>query len=435
MIPRHASDEQSHVLRHAVAQRSHRVRHVVALGLAGVLAFTSAAGATTFVRLQGNVKVADVDALVGADPTPSVTPTKQADPTDPQAGKAINILVLGSDERDGENGEIGGTEGVGGMRSDTTMVVHLSADRTRAEVVSIPRDSLVDIPSCTMTSGKTTRAQRNAMFNSAFATGWDNGGDMASAAGCTIKTVQALTGLTIDHFIVVDFAGFQSMIDAIGGVPICIPKYYYSPDAGLAVNPGYQTLNGPMALAYARARKGTNMNGSDLERATRQQELVAAMVRQVLSKNPFTNLGQLMHFLDAATSSLTVDPGLGSLTDLAGLALSVKNLSTSNITLLTIPVGTAPSDPNRVVWTKAAADVWNRMLADEPIAGTPEPAAPAASSTPAVPPASAGSAPAASTPAADPSTASSAPAPQPSLDPIKGVTSFSGDAADAQTCG
>lgn len=435
VIPRHASDEQSHVLRHAVAQRSHRVRHAVALGLAGVLAFTSAAGATTFLRLQGNVKVADVDGLVGADPKPSVTPTKDADPTDPQAGKPINILVLGSDERDGVNGEIGGTDGVGGMRSDTTMVVHLSADRSRAEVVSIPRDSLVDIPSCTMTSGKTTRAQHNAMFNSAFATGWDNGGDMASAAACTIKTVQALTGLTIDHFIVVDFVGFQSMIDAIGGVPICIPKDYRSDEAGLYVNAGFQTLDGPTALAYARARKGTNMDGSDLQRATRQQELVAAMVRQVLSKNPFTNLGQLMHFLDAATKSLTVDPGLGSLTDLAGLALSVKNLSTSNITLLTIPVGAAPSDPNRVVWTKAAADVWNRMLADEPIAGTPEPAAPAAPSTPAAPPASAGSAPASSAPAADPSASSSAPAPQPSLDPIKGVKSFSGDTPDAQTCG
>jgi LCP family protein required for cell wall assembly len=442
VIPRHASVEHTSVLRHAVAQPTHRVRHAVALGLAGVLAFTSAAGATTFLRLQGNVTVADVDGLVGADPKPSVTPTKAADPTDPQAGKAINILVLGSDERDGVNGEIGGTEGVAGMRSDTTMVVHLSADRSRAEVVSIPRDSLVDIPSCTMSDGKTTRAQHNAMFNSAFATGWDRGGDMASAAGCTIKTVQTLTGLTIDHFIVVDFAGFQSMIDAIGGVPICIAKDYSSEDAGLFVNAGYQTLDGPTALAYARARKGTNMNGSDLERATRQQELVAAIVRQVLSKNPFTNLGQLMHFLDAATSSLTVDPGLGSLTDLAGLALSAKNLSTSNITLLTIPVGTAPTDKNRVVWTKAATEVWNRMLADEPISGTPAPADPGTSAPAGSAPASTAPGSGASTPAggATPAPGSSAPpasapAPQAPLDPIQGVTSFNGDTQDAATCG
>ena len=119
------------------------------------------------------------------------SPTKEPDPDDPNAGQAVNILILGSDQRDGVNAEIGGE--VAGMRSDTTMVLHISADRSRVELVSIPRDSLVDIPSCTMTNGKTTRAT-HGMFNSAFATGWDNGGDMTSAAACTINTVQQNTG-------------------------------------------------------------------------------------------------------------------------------------------------------------------------------------------------------------------------------------------------
>ncbi|MDO8108545.1 LCP family protein [Isoptericola sp. b441] len=374
MTRRHASSRRARTPRHALSLRAHRVRHTAALVIVAVLAFTGAGVATALNRFEGNVTVADAISLAGPAParTPSASPdatqTAAPDPTDPQAGKDVNILIMGSDERDGANAKIGGY--VAGMRSDTTIVAHLSADRTRAELVSIPRDSLVDIPSCTMTNGKKSYPQKHAMFNSAFATGWDMGGDMASAAGCTIKTVQATTGLTIDHFVVVDFAGFQQMIDAVGGVPICIPKNYYSPDAGLNVKAGFQTLDGPTALAYARARKGTNMNGSDLQRTTRQQALIAAMVRELKSKNLLTNVGELLQFLDAATKSLTVDPGLSHLTDMAGLALSLKNLHTDHIVFMTIPVATAPSDPNRVVWTSASYKVWDRMANDEPVTET-----------------------------------------------------------------
>ncbi len=199
-------------MRHATAPRTHHVRNTVVLTVVAVLAFTVAGATTVYARLQHNVKVADALTLAGPVPTPTAPATPDSTPTptpppDPQAGKPINMLLIGSDQRNGQNGVIGGTKGVGGMRSDTTIVVHVSADRSRAELVSIPRDSLVAIPSCTMTNGRKSWAQRSAMFNTAFATGWDMGGDMASAAGCTIKTVQALTGLTIDHFVVVDFAG------------------------------------------------------------------------------------------------------------------------------------------------------------------------------------------------------------------------------------
>ncbi|MCV2395837.1 LCP family protein [Actinotalea sp. M2MS4P-6] len=422
MIPRHASVPGARLPRHAVAQRTHRIRHAIALVVVAALSFSTAGAAAAYTRFQGNVDVADVEALVGPAPTPSRTP----DPDDPQAGQDVTILIMGSDERDGENGVIGGTEGVAGMRSDTTIVAHISADRTRAELVSIPRDSLVDIPSCTMTDGSTSRAQYNAMFNSAFATGWDQGGDLTSAAACTIKTVQSLTGLTIDHFVVVDFAGFQQMVDAIGGVPICIPEDYNSPDAGLYVSAGYQTLDGQTALAYARARKGTNMNGSDLQRATRQQELVAAMMRQVLSKNLFTNVSGLMQFLDAATSSLTVDPGLSHLTDMAGLALSLKNLDTSQIVLMTIPVATAPSDPNRVVWTSTADEVWARMAADQPVVATETPTATA---TATADPSTTADSTATGTATSDTTTESASPTSTPTVSSIPGLDVNSADTA------
>jgi LCP family protein required for cell wall assembly len=339
--------------------------------VAAVVVFGASGVAAVAAKLNGNMDKVDVSALV--DPVPS--PTKEPDPDDPNAGQAVNLLILGSDQRDGVNASIGGE--AAGMRSDTTMVLHISADRSRVELVSIPRDSLVDIPSCTMTNGKTTRAT-HGMFNSAFATGWDNGGDMTSAAACTINTVQQNTGLTIDHFVVVDFAGFQQMVDSIGGVPMCIPTDMKSDMAGLDLTAGFQTLDGPTALAYARARKGQGVgDGSDTNRIGNQQKLIAAMVREVLSRDVLTNPQKLLSFLSAATGSLTADNGM-TLGNMTGLAYNLRNISSGNITFMTIPFAAAKSDPNRVEWTSEADAVWANMVNDVPALGeapTPTPTA------------------------------------------------------------
>jgi len=354
--------------------RTHHVFRGIALTLAAVVVFGASGVAAVAAKLNGNMNKVDVSALV--QPIPATT--KAPDPDDPNAGQAVNILILGSDQRDGENGEIGGN--VEGMRSDTTMVLHISADRSRVELVSIPRDSLVDIPSCTMTNGKTTRAT-HGMFNSAFATGWDNGGDMESAAACTINTVQQNTGITINHFVVVDFAGFQQMVNAIGGVPMCIPNSMFSPDAGLALAPGFQTLDGQTALAYARARKGEGVgDGSDTNRIGNQQKLIAAMVREVLSRDVITNPQKLISFLSAATSSLTTDSTM-SISNMTGLAYNLRNINSGNITFMTIPFAPAKSDPNRVEWTSAADAVWANMANDVPALGE-TPAAPATTTAP-----------------------------------------------------
>jgi LCP family protein required for cell wall assembly len=356
---RHAAVPRPRAARHARSLHTHRVLRGIALTLAAVVVFGASGVAAVAAKLNGNMDKVDVSALVRPIPSQSKAP----DPDDPNAGQAVNILILGSDQRDGENGEIGGK--VEGMRSDTTMVLHISADRSRVELVSIPRDSLVDIPSCTMTNGKTTRATRG-MFNSAFATGWDNGGDMESAAACTINTVQQNTGIPINHFIVVDFAGFQQMVNAIGGVPMCIPNDMTSKDAGLYLTAGYQTLDGPTALAYARARKGQGVgDGSDTNRIGNQQKLVAAMAREVLSADVLTNPGKLVPFLGAATSSLTVDSRL-SIADMTGLAYNLRNIDRGNITFVTIPWAPAKSDRNRVEWTSAAAQVWANLANDIP---------------------------------------------------------------------
>ncbi|AEE46644.1 cell envelope-related transcriptional attenuator [Cellulomonas fimi ATCC 484] len=357
--------------------RPHHALRNVALVTTAILAFGVTGAAATVQKLQGNIDRVDVSDLVGAAPKPSVTTTP--DPDDPNAGMPVNILVLGSDQRDGVNAEIAGA--VAGMRSDTAIVVHISADRQRVELVSIPRDSLVDIPSCQMSNGKTSRA-KTAMFNEAFATGWDMGGDMASAAACTIRTVQENTGVPIDHFVVVDFSGFQSMIDAIGGVPICIPNDMKDSYSGLDLKAGNQVLNGPAALAFARARHGKGVgDGSDINRIGNQQRLAAAIVQTVLSKNVLTDVPQLVGFLNAATSSLTTDSEFSS-SAMVGLAYNMRSISSGNITFMTVPWAPAKSDPNRVEWTSAAATMWGNIAADLPALGTPEvPATPTAPTT------------------------------------------------------
>lgn len=345
----------------------------VGLVLTGVLAFVATGAGAVLYKMQNNIDNVDVSALLdGVDGLPSA-PTK--DPEDPKAGLPVNILLMGSDDRSGENAAIGGE--AGGVRSDTTIVMHISADRTRVELVSIPRDSLVDIPSCPMTDESTTKPQKDAMFNSAFALGWDTGGDIASAATCSMVTVMSLTDVYLDGFVVVDFAGFQDMINAIGGVPMCIPEDIVAPEANLNLAAGDQTLNGEQALGLARARKGTGLNGSDLTRISRQQELLGATAQSVLDKNVLTDASGLLKFLNAATSSLTASEEFSSLQKLTGLAMSLRGIDATKITFLTIPVAEAPTDKNRVVWTTEADEVWANIAADRPIDGSAPVEAPA----------------------------------------------------------
>jgi len=375
---RHESVARLRGPRHARRLGGRRALRGVSLALTGVLLFGVSAFAFLGERLNSNIHQIDVNSLLG-DPSPTGAAATH-DPVDPNAGTPINILVLGSDQRNGANAAIGGADP--STNSDTAIVVHISANRDRVEAVSIPRDSLVDIPSCLATNGKTSRPQHQAMFNSAFGTGWGLGKDLASAAACTGRTVQNDTGLKIDHFVVVDFSGFQAMVNAVGGVNICIPRALHDTYTGLNLNAGQQTLNGVQALQFARARHGNIGNGGDLDRIGNQQRLIAAIVNQVLSADTLTNPGKVTSFLSAATSSLTVDSGLNVVT-LAGIAYSLHNVRANDITFMTIPVLTAPSDPNRLVWAPAAKTVWAAMVADKPIAGADAPAAGTATTAPA----------------------------------------------------
>ena len=378
-----ADDDTSCPPRHARRTRDHRVLRGIAFAGTATLLFGVASAVALLQRLSSNIDYIDVAGLMGGTPSSTLPagataagPTTDPDPVDPSGGRAVNILVLGSDQRDGANADIGGEATT--MASDTKIVVHISADRSRVELVSIPRDSLVDIPACQASNGTWTEPADDEMFNRAFAFGWEAGGDLASAAACAGRTVQQNTGLTIDHFVVVDFVGLQSMVDAIDGVEICIPEHMYDTQIPLDLQPGMQTLRGYDALQFARSRHNNLGDGSDLARIGNQQRLLAALVNQVLSRDVLTNPVKLTGFLSAATSSLTVDNGL-TLATMTGLAYSARSVRSGDIVFMTIPVADSAQEWGRVVWTSKATSVWANMAADQPIA--PDAAPPAAPQT------------------------------------------------------
>ncbi|WP_375781985.1 LCP family protein [Streptomyces zingiberis] len=238
--------------------------------------------------------------------------------------EAVNILLIGSDDRGGGNARYGRDSGT--QRSDTTMLLHLSADRSHATAVSIPRDLMVDVPACTKPDGSRT-APQFAQFNWAFQFG---------GAACTIRTVEELTGVRMDHHVIVDFTGFRKMVDAIGGVEFCLEEPVDDDEAHVKLPAGPQTLDGEEALGYVRARYSLG-DGTDTARMTRQQEFLATVMEQLRAKGTLQNPAELYALLDAATSSLTTDSGLASLGSLYELAESVRGLPEDGIRFLTVP--------------------------------------------------------------------------------------------------
>lgn len=346
--------------RHSSAYRmQHRVRNTVVYALVAALAFVGTAAAATLLDINGAIEDGEVKLIPQKG-------QKEQGLVDPNAGKPIELLVMGQDTRDGaDNAAIGGGDtSEGSHQADTTMVVQISADRSYINLVSIPRDSLVDAPSCETSKG-TISARYNVMFNSIFANAYTTGGDLASAASCTVNAVNSLTGLNIQNFIVVDFNGLKDMINAIGGVKICIPSDVKDQYTGLNLTKGLHQLDGLTATQYARTRYSMG-DGSDVQRTTRQQYLIKQLLQQALDKNIFTHTSELYQLAKSALKSLSISHGLANTATLAGLAMSLKNLNVSHMYTRTLPVVEAPSDPNRVVWDSSADELWAKMREDKP---------------------------------------------------------------------
>src|SRR3954452_18743916 len=251
-------------------------------------------------------------------------PTEIVKPDAPD--KPLNILLLGSDTREGKGNHIGGeTPGL----SDTAILLHISADRKLAYGVSLPRDAMVQRPDCERKDGNGTDAGGLSMFKAAYA---------VDGPACTINTVEQLTHIRVNHFVVIDFNGFRDMVDALGGVEVCVPKEVNDTTGHIYLPAGTYNVKGQRALDYVRVRHdiGTAENG-DIGRMKRQQTFLASMANKVVSAGTLANPVRLVRFLDAATESLTTDTGLSSLNKLGSLAKSLKGIGLDHIQFLTVP--------------------------------------------------------------------------------------------------
>ena len=331
--------------RRGKAARKHTVGRVILIS-AVVLALITGLGTVYFIRhLNGNIEGLSLDAL-GDEERPEKVYTGNGEP--------LNIMVMGSDSRDCEGCDI---DAEGGGGSDTTILVHLSADRSRAYAVSIPRDSIVDRPEAGCTSGGT-----DVMWNIAF----DSGGPV-----CTLSQVEQNTGIHVEHFVVVDFGSFGKMVDAVGGVDVCVPEDIVDRAHGIFVPKGDPShLTGDEALDYVRARYvGEKIQQNDISRIRRQQEFIGALVREVKSAGTLTRPDKVVKFLNAATSALQTDDEFDDVTKIARVALQLQNIGLDKVQFITLPTDYYPvDDPNfsgKVFWTEQADEIWKLLAQDK----------------------------------------------------------------------
>lgn len=318
-------------------RRRRRILTWGSVSLALLLIVVSTVGYTMLKHFDANIRKDDIRGLLGAQPVD----------LHPQAE---NIAVIGSDTRFGQGSGYG--TGLVTDQSDTLMIIHIPANRKWAEVMSIPRDSWVDIPSCEMGNGQMS-SPTQFKINEAFALGNLYGNHTKLGVACTIKTVEQDTGIYINHFVVVNFTGFKDMVAALGGVYECNPTPINDQKANLYLTAGTHLLTPTQALGYVRARYSLG-NGSDLERIGRQQAFMASLISRV--KSELLNPVAVYRFLDAATKSLTIDSQLGGITGLYNLGESLRNIPKSKIAFFTLPTfprgEVVPGDTANVLWTQ-----------------------------------------------------------------------------------
>ncbi|NXY99138.1 LCP family protein [Streptomyces sp. BR123] len=323
-----------------------RRRLLVATG--GTLAFLLVGGSLGaylyYNHLNGNLRVTDVgDAGTGG--------FKKDQP--------INILVIGTDKRSGAGNEGYGDSGSPG-HADTTILFHVSRDRSNATALSIPRDLITNIPACPTKQPdgtmKTIPAQKGTRFNTSL-------GQEGRDPGCTMRTVKELTGITVDHFMMVDFNAVKVLSSAVGGVPVCLEKGVDDKDSKLKLGPGEHRLQGEQALAFVRTRHAFG-NESDLDRIKTQQQFLSSMLREMKSKETLTSPKKFFSLAEAATKSLTVDSGIGSIEKLTNLAGELKDMNLKNVTFTTLPVLDNPAEKVKatVVLDNALADPLLQMI-------------------------------------------------------------------------
>ena len=343
------------------AARHRRRLKIVGLGAAGVLVVAVGLGAYGYERIFGRIQSVSLSGL---------THRPAASKPNAEGQTPLNILVLGSQTRDGQHGvNLGNSSKDGTNLSDTAMLVHLSADRRWSVVASIPRDLIVPRPQCNarigignQTSGTIVPGSDGDLFDAAMSLG---------GPSCAVATVEEMTGIRVDHFVEIDFNAFQQLTDDVGGVQVCVPPPGINdPDySGLVLSAGLHTVSGAQALEFVRDRHGIG-DGTDLGRIQMQQMFTSSLFHKLRSNGTLTDPVTLFRIASDVAANLTVDSGLDSPAAMVSLVESVKGLDSRYMQYITAPYEFDPLDQNRVIPGQDFDQVWDDLRADEPLPGS-----------------------------------------------------------------
>lgn len=317
----------------------------LALGMVIVVAI----GGLTLYRLQQNLTTSPLNLGDG-----------QYDDDGP-----MEILIMGSDTREGEGNEEYGEveEGNGDGRTDVMMLLQISEDRENVTVVSFPRDLLVDIPECTdPDTGEVFEPVDNAMLNTAA----ENGGP-----GCTVATINDLTGLNVDHFMLADFNAVTELSSAVGGVEVCVNQEVDDPKSGLELPAGVSSVEGEQALAFLRSRAAFG-DGGDESRIRSQQQFMASLARKIKEEGTLSNPAKLYEIADVMTINLHVDEEMGNITRIVSIAGMMSGVDLSNVVFVTAPTEPYPEDPNRLILDESRSEPLFQSLREDGAVGDQE---------------------------------------------------------------
>ena len=327
------------------APRGGRTGRWILLTLAVLLVAGAGAAYWLWSDLDGNINGVDINEAIGDD-RPEKLPTS-----------GQNILILGSDSRAGDNAELN-TGKIAGARSDTALVMHIPEGRTQAVAVSIPRDTLVTRPECKDADGSTVAGAERVMFNSIYS---------QVGPACVVKTVEKMSGVRMDHYVEIDFAGFKDLVDAIGGVEVTVDQDIHDKSSGLDLTAGTHRLDGTESLQFVRTRHGIG-DGSDLGRIGLQQEFMIALLGEIKKQDLLGSPTKTYKIADTLTAALTTDSELASLTALADFGRSMNGVDPGSMETIMLPVAYDKQDPNRVVAAEPqASTLWKAIRSDQEI--------------------------------------------------------------------
>ncbi|MEO6200879.1 MAG: LCP family protein [Cryobacterium sp.] len=266
----------------------------------------------------------------------------------------VNLLVVGSDSRKGQDKVFGSEDSTGDL-NDVTMLLHISEDHSNASVISFPRDMYVPIPGCPKPDGGTYNAMSRQKINTTLTYG---------GLACTVLTVEELTGLKIPYAAEVQFSGVMAMSTAVGGVEVCVAEDIEDKHTDTYLKAGKHSLKGLAALQFLRTRHGIG-DGSDLTRINNQQVFMSALLRTIKSADTLSNPTKVYSLAKAATANMQLSTSLNSVDTLISIALALKDIDLNKLVFVQVPTyyvdnGVAPLQPD-------FEDMFTAIAADKPI--------------------------------------------------------------------